>query len=243
MKERASSGTVCITKQAKVLSYEDEELLWQKRLLGSSIPHQLMKMLLFLISMQCALRVGSEYRNLRWLGFNSQFRMIFPGGVWHLVYTEDLVSKTNPGGLKHKKVKAKEVTIYPNSDKSHCLVAMFVKYHSKLLMNCKCGALYLHPHKVFTEGAWYMDSPMGINSLHNIVKDLCTEAGLEGFYSNHSLHSMAVTRLYQVGIDEQLVCEITGHRSNYVCLYKRTSNDQKRCASQVIMKKACTDSS
>ncbi len=30
MKERASSAMCSITKQAKVLSYEDEELLWQK---------------------------------------------------------------------------------------------------------------------------------------------------------------------------------------------------------------------
>ena len=36
MKERASSGDVYITKKAKVLSYDDEELLWEKGLLGSS---------------------------------------------------------------------------------------------------------------------------------------------------------------------------------------------------------------
>ena len=125
--------------------------------------------------------------------------------------------KTNPGGLCHKKIKPKEVTIYPNTEhKECCLVALFVKYHSKLLMKRKCAALYLCPRKIFTDGAWYMDSPIGINSLRNTVKDLCTEAGLEGFYSNYLLHSTVATRMYQAGVDEQLVCEITGHHSNSV---------------------------
>ena len=61
MKERASSTMCSITKQAKVLSYEDEELLWQKGLLGSSTPAQLVKTLLFLIGMQCALLAGGEH--------------------------------------------------------------------------------------------------------------------------------------------------------------------------------------
>ena len=162
-----------------------------------------MKTLLFLIGMQCALCAGGKHHSLRSLGFNSQFKITFPGGVWHLVYTEDLGTKTNPGGLHHKKVKLKQVTIYPNiENKAHYLVALFVKYHSKLPMNRKCSALYLCPHKVFTDRAWYMDSPMGINTLQNTVKDLYTSAGLQGFYSNHSLWSTAVTRLYQAGIEE-----------------------------------------
>ncbi len=87
-----------------------------------------------------------------------------------------------------------------------------------------------------------MDSPIGVNTLRNTVKELYAEAGLEGFYSNHSLRSTAATRMYQARIDEQLVCEITGHRSNSVHSYKCTSDHLKRCASQVIMKKSCFDS-
>ena len=52
MKERASSAMCAVMKQAKVLLYKDEELLWQKGLLGSSNPTQLVKTLLFLIRMQ-----------------------------------------------------------------------------------------------------------------------------------------------------------------------------------------------
>lgn len=82
-----------------------------------------------------------------------------------------------------------------------------------------------------------MDAAIGINTLRNVVKDIYKEAGLKGFYTNHSLHSTAATRLYNAGLDEQLVCEITGHRSNSVCSYKRTSEKQKKSASQVIMSK------
>ena len=81
MKEHASSGMGCIVKQAKVLSYDDEEILWQKGYLGSSNPTQLVKILLFLIGMQCALYAGSEHHNLHSIGRNSQFRLVYPNGV------------------------------------------------------------------------------------------------------------------------------------------------------------------
>ena len=62
-----------------------------------------------------------------------------------------------------------------------------------------------------------MDSPIGVNKLRNFVKDVTKEAGIDGYFSNHSLHSTAATRLYQGGVEEQLITEITGHRSLAVC--------------------------
>lgn len=43
----------------------------------------------------------------------------------------------------------------------------------------------------------------------------------QGHYTNHSLRALAVTRLYDAGIDEQLITEKTGHRSTSVRSYKR----------------------
>jgi integrase len=36
---------------------------------------------------------------------------------------------------------------------------------------------------------------------------------LKGRYTNHSLRATTATRLYQAGVEEQLIMERTGHRS------------------------------
>ncbi|CAC5407040.1 unnamed protein product [Mytilus coruscus] len=66
------------------------------------------------------------------------------------------------------------------------------------------------------------------------VKRLCTSIGLTGNRTNHSLRASAATRLYNAGIEEQRVAETTGHRSNAVRVYKRTSADQQIEASNIL---------
>ena len=54
-----------------------------------------------------------------------------------------------------------------------------------------------------------------------VVKKMCSEAGFEGRFTNHSLRATAATRLYAAGGDEQLITEKAGHRSSSVRAYKR----------------------
>ena len=67
--------------------------------------------------------------------------------------------------------------------------------------------------KNFTPNKWFYNSPVGVNKLQNVVKSVCEKAGLQGFYMNHSLRSTAATRMYQSNVSEQVIQEITGHRS------------------------------
>ena len=75
---------------------------------------------------------------------------------------------------------------------------------------------------------------MGVNKLQSVVKDMCKSAGLEGFYTNHSLRSTAATRMYHGNVSEQVIQEITGHRSLAVRGYKCTCDEQKKEASSCI---------
>ena len=63
---------------------------------------------------------------------------------------------------------------------------------------------------------------------------MCSDAGLPGFYSNHSLRSTAATKLYCCNIDEQLIQEIMGHRSLAIRQYKRTCDSQHKMASNLL---------
>ena len=62
------------------------------------------------------------------------------------------------------------------------------------------------------EDVWFYDAPVGVHSLQMIVSILCKKAGFSGFYTNQ-LRASDATRLYEAGVEEQLVIESTGHRS------------------------------
>ena len=70
---------------------------------------------------------------------------------------------------------------------------------------------------------------------------LCKSAGIPGYKTNHSLRATLTTRLYQSGVDEQLIMERTGHRSlEGVRSYKRTSDTQREALSDILNQPACS---
>ena len=71
---------------------------------------------------------------------------------------------------------------------------------------------------------------------------MCKECGIMGYKTNHSLRATATTRLYESGIDEQLVMERTGHRSiEGARSYKRTTNKQAEADSDILSKRQCRE--
>ena len=124
MKRLQSMGLGSPHKQAEPLSVEEEELLWEKKILGECSPESLLKTMIFQNGLYLALRSGSEHRNLR--SNPCQIQVIEKKGErTYLQYTEDL-SKNHPGGLKGRKVKPKVVLHHANEDNpDRCFVALF----------------------------------------------------------------------------------------------------------------------
>ena len=50
---------------------------------------------------------------------------------------------------------------------------------------------------------WFQPRPVGHNILGSVVKHLCEAGGLQGHYTNHSLHATTATRLFEARVDEQ----------------------------------------
>ena len=75
-------------------------------------------------------------------------------GYHYIQYTEDLTSKTNRGGLKHRKVSAKVVNIHAIPGSPRCPVQILGKYFSLLPEGRKCESLYLQPKKKYTPNCW-----------------------------------------------------------------------------------------
>ncbi|CAC5423579.1 unnamed protein product [Mytilus coruscus] len=221
-------------KQAEEISLEEEEKLWASGSLGSDNARHLLNTLVYLIGLNFALRGGQEHRDLKG-GNSAQFQINEKNGSKCLIYTE-AKSKADQGGIKHKNVKRKSVVAYQNTEnQARCVVNLFELYAS----HCppfprKADALYLRPLKIPNGNIWYADQPIGRHSLANIEASICQEAGIGGYRTNHSLRPSAATRMYDAGVDEQLICEVTGHRSNAVRNYKRTNEKQKRKINSVI---------
>ena len=127
----------------------------------------------------------------------------------YLQYRQD-ISKNNPGGIKGRKLKPKVVVHHENTeDPSRCFVRLFKLYQSKCSSTQPKDAFHLQPLKKPTENCWFSPRPIGHCSLDNTVSYLRKSAGIEGYKTNHSLRVMIATRLFQAGIDKQLIMERT----------------------------------
>ena len=220
-------------RQAEALTIKDEEVLWEKGLLRDDSPQTLLDTMIFCNGLYFALRSGNEHRQLRFC--SSQIQLIEQNDERpYLKYTED-ISKNRPGGIRGRNIKPKIVIHHANTDnKDRCFVRLFKKYTQLCPAHTPSNAFYLKPAINPTSNCWYSTVPIGHNTLRNTTR-LCKNAGIEGFRTNHSLRATAATRLYQSGVDEQLVMERTGHRSlEGVRSYKRTSDQQREALSDIM---------
>ena len=127
LKSIASKGVGSKKRQAEVILEEEEQLLWNKGLLGEDHPQQLLDTIIFYNGLYFALRSGREHRQLR--HSPCQIELVERDGQRsYLVYRED-ISKNRPGGLRGRNIQPKVVYHHANLDNSqHCFVRLFKKY-------------------------------------------------------------------------------------------------------------------
>ena len=109
---------------------------------------------------------------------------------------------------------------------------MYTLYLSKVLIHAKLAtSFYLRPHR--DGGVEYENSVVGVCMLNKILPELCEKADLER-KTAHSLHIMCASRLFQSSVEEKLARELTGHRSNVLFGYQKSSADQVDKVSEVL---------
>ena len=67
---------------------------------------------------------------------------------------------------------------------------------------------------------WYTNCPVGKNTLAKYIKTIMEASGIEGYHRNHSTCKSTCTRLFQKGVDPQLIKEQTGQKSDVIMHYK-----------------------
>ena len=229
---KRTPGVKIAPKKAEPIAEAEEEILWGKGLLGTHSPQVLIDTMVFMAGLYFALRSGDEHRRLR---FSSVRLIEKPGSLPCLIYTET-GSKNNPGGLKHRKVSPKQVTHHANTERpDRCFIRIYKEYCSHRPEEVTGDVFYLAPLSKPRGNVWYKNQPIGVHTLSSTVKRLCDSAGVTGYKTNHSLRVTAATRLFQSGVDEQLIMQKTGHRStDGVRAYKHSSEQQKEELSKVL---------
>ena len=207
------------TKRANIISFEEENILWEKGQLGSESPKQLIKTLFFYNGLHFAVRGGDEHRSLSIDQFSIEKK---PGNSAKIIYKEN-VTKTFSGGLKCRRLEPTVKEHYENTEcPEKCHVKLFEKYLSLRPPNSS-PCFYLKPlNKVSSAGWGYSStSKIGVNTLKQMLKTMFEDAGLKA-KTNHSLKATCATRMFNSGIDEQIIMAKTGHRSiKGVRSYKR----------------------
>ena len=155
-----------------------------------------------------------------------------------LVYTEDMVTKANDGGLTNMKSDRKIVWVYPSSNIACCPVQLVEKYLKLCPDNYyQKPNFYLQSLQRPTLTKWYASQVVGQNTLGNVIKTMLHDARIDGYFTGHSLRRSGTTRLFQTGVDRKLIKEMPGYRSDAVDCYAITSEEQKKELSSIIAKK------
>ena len=96
---------------------------------------------------------------------------------------------------------------------------------------------YIGINKKSKGDAWYVSQPLGKNTLGNIVKSMCEEAGIQGRKVNHSARKTAITTRVHAGVPPTPVQQHSGHKSlasmnNYSTA---SLNQQKDMSDQAVI--------
>ena len=144
MKRLRSTDLGVRPKRAEPITVNEENLMWEKGLLGSHSPQVLLHTMVYLCGLNFALRSGQEHRDLQL----SQIELVeHTDQPPYLVYTEN-ISKNNRGGLEQRKMEAKQVVHHSNTtNPDRCFVTLFKKYvdHCPPPSQRKTSAFYLTP--------------------------------------------------------------------------------------------------
>ncbi len=146
MKRLTRKGVGVVTKQAELIMLHEEEIMWEKEVLGDQDPKSLLHTLVFLFGKFFALRSGEEHRSLTF----EQLSVIEGDNIerTRLQYRSHR-KKNHAGGLKQRNVTPKVVEQHKNVDNpERCVVRLYKKYISKCPKDFKKDEVfYLKPKK------------------------------------------------------------------------------------------------
>ena len=226
-RELRKAGVGAVVKHAPIVTPEEEDLLWSSEIMGVHSPLALQRAVFYYVGKTFCLR-GAEHRDLK----ISQFVRSEQPDSYN--YIEN--GSKNITGVSTKTAN-KVVPVYSSPEaRPRCLVYLLDLYLSKLPPKAiQLDLFYLRPKKSAESGSWYDCVAVGKEKLRNFLQSMCADAGISEKKTNHSLRATGASALFNAGVPERLIRDVTGHRSSALHLYERPSVQQKQAVSRVLV--------
>ena len=231
-----SEGVGAFKKSASVITVQDEDLFWESKIMSIDSPKGLQNLVFYYVGIHFCLRGVQEQHDLT----VEQFKRspadpkVYDDNTYY-EYVE-LISKNNQHRFKNIHSKNKTVKVHAMIGCVKCFVKILDFYFTKLPPDPK--AFYLRPHtnRPLDSGKpWYINVPVGVNTLKTILPKMSEEAGASVRYTNHSLRATSASRLFASGIPEKVIQEKTGHHSLAgLRAYEKTTSTQERTVTKIL---------
>ena len=171
--------------QAEEITEVHEQDLRNRGFLSYNTPRALLSALIFEVGKLFGLRGGSELRNVRRGQFDS--KNLSPGLV-KVTFHED-ITKTNHAGLSGGAGSGIRGPHLEDPNQPFSLTSLLTVYTQRLPPDADLTkTFWFKPLKAAREdGVWYSKMPIGEKTLAAFVKELMSETGCKGNFTNHSL--------------------------------------------------------
>ena len=120
-------------------------------------------------------------------------------------------------GTKINDYRSTRQKIFAIKNSDFCPVKLFRLFRDKRPIESLSpdSPFFLTPIKKYTQEdpTWYFNTPLGKNSLGQLMKKACVNAGIPGKKTNHSLRKSTVAELTEAGVPATKIIKITGHKN------------------------------
>lgn len=194
-------------KHKQVIQPEDIEKLKNSPFLSYRDAAGLLRRVWFLVTLFWCRRGCEGQRQLR----RDSFRFLTDAdGQNYAEMTHDVQTKNHQGGISEKTSHEKQTRLYSTGnigDSYWCLQ----KYVQKL--NTNQQAFFQRPASKAKESdpVWYENSPLGVNTLAKMMKEISLGAGLSQIYTNHCVRATAITIWSNAEVPSRHIMSISGH--------------------------------
>lgn len=224
------------------LEETEEEIMWQKGVLGSSSAFSMQFSIWFHLTLLMGLRGRDEHRAMRF--GDIQIKKDSTGQEYMTLIERN--SKTRDGSVPNDSRETQQkifCSCSTNSDR--CVVELWKAFISRRPTDC-CSPedpLYLQAKsddqisRSHTD-IWFKHLPLGANSLGKFLPKACNLAGIEP-RGNHGVRATTVQRLRKADIPDDQIIQITGHKSvRTLAVYdtNQLSNDVHQKCQGVLQK-------
>ena len=229
---------------ADPLSDEDIATFYSRGVLGIHSPRALLNTLWMNNCTFFGMRPGKEQRDLCW--GDLQLKTDSEGNSF-IEFNKERQTKTRTGE-NLRNIREKKPQMYENkSNADRCPVNAYLAYkdHRPAAMMSHESPFYLAVNNERPKPGqmWFKCSPLGINSLRSMLKNMVQDSGLDSDKKlvNHSTRKHLVQKLVDNEIPPNEIIQITGHKNvNSLNNYSSLSDKKQKQISAVLSNDAST---